>query len=94
MAQTIAITTVPITIFGNKKIVYGTFDANGTASGLFDTNMEYIEVCFVCNSEAHTEDIKLVKNSNDGTEGTASGYIYFTAPDGTNNTADWIAIGI
>lgn len=91
MAMTITI--LARTVFGNKHIVYGTFDANGSANGSLALGINNIEVCFISNSENNSEDVQVVKNSNDGTEGSVAGTLYIAVADATNNTGYWMAIG-
>lgn len=80
-------------IVGRKKVVYLAFDANGTAAGAYDVGLEVVDAVFSQNSENNSESFKVVKNSDDDTEGTANGSIYITVPDGTNNTGYIEVIG-
>jgi hypothetical protein len=91
MAQTI--TELKSTVFGDVRIRIINFVANGTASGSYTTGMDFVYGAWPVNTENHSEDIKIVMNSNDGTENTVAGDIYITAPDGSNNTAKIFIIG-
>lgn len=94
IAQTLAVTSDPVENLGRRGLAYGTGDANGTATGSIATGLKHIDVAFVTNTENNSEDIQVVKNSNDGTEGSVAGTIYFSVADATNNTWDWMAIGL
>lgn len=96
MAQTLTITSYPLEISGRRAIVYGTGDANGSSTGSIATGLKEIEVAFTTITETAsgtTEDVQVVKNSNNGTEGSVAGTVYFSVPDSTNSTWDWVVIG-
>ena len=93
MAMSITLLTKPVLVVGNKRVAYGTFDGNGSTTGSIVTGLKNIEVCFAANSEATGEHIRVVKNSNNATEGSVAGTIYFSLPT-SDNTGYWRAVGI
>lgn len=93
MAQTLTIESTPHIMLGDKAVVYGTGDANGSATGSINTGLRWIEIVLVSNSEVKNERIVAVKNSNNGTAGSADGHIYFK-PATTDNTWYWLVIGL
>lgn len=77
---------------GNVRMVSGTWTAGAAANGTIVTGLSKVLAFGVTCDEA-AEAIQAVKNSNDGTAGTADGSIYIVPTDTTNNTGDWWAIG-
>lgn len=65
------------TVFGDCRVVMGEVAASDTADE-FDTGLEYIY--FVTASSEQTiggnSEIQLIRNSNDGTQGSANGYVW------------------
>lgn len=94
MAQTHTILSKNVETIGNRAMVLGYSDANGTATGSVTTGLTHIEVAFTGNYENKNEVTRVVRNSNDGTEGSSMGTVYFDAQDSTNNTWYWIVIGV
>lgn len=92
-----ALTTSGIrtTVFGDMRIVIGKItDVTNTADE-FDTGLDYVYFCEIVDIE-DDEALRVVLNSNDGTEGTANGYVYTSISQrGTTGTDDcmFFAIG-
>lgn len=75
------------------RIVFYLLDANGTASGYQVTGLDHVLVALSQNSEAHTEHLMVVRNSNNGTEDSLAGAIYVTVPAQNDTTAYIMVIG-
>ncbi len=82
------------TVFGDKRVVFYLFDANGTGTGYQETGLDSVLAVFSQNSEVHTEHCLVVRNSNNGTEDSLAGAVYVSAPDSTNTTAYLMVIGL
>lgn len=70
---------------GTKVMVLYAFDANAAANGTVDTLLESVDYVKVQNSEAVSEDIQVIKNSDSGVEDDQAGSIY-VVPATTDNT--------
>jgi len=80
------------TVFGDCRIVMGEVEASDTADE-FDTGLTY--VYFVTASSEATvggnSDVQLIRNSNDGTQGSSNGYVWMDV--GASGDCNFIAIG-
>ena len=86
-------TEVKRSVTGDMWTILYAFDCNGTASGYVETGLDTIYCTANSNTENASESLLVVKNSNNGTEGTLAGAIYVTGPDSTNTTADIVVYG-
>jgi len=89
-----ALTTknIETTVFGNKRIVIGEVEASTTADK-FDTGLTYIDFVSVVSEQTvgGNSDIQVIRNSNDGTQGTSNGEVWLDV--GANGDCQFFAIG-
>lgn len=76
----------------NLFYAFGTWNANGEATGTIDTGMLKVLYCSVSNNEDTSETPKTRANLN-GAGATANGSIGLTAIAVNTNTGNWFAIG-
>lgn len=80
------------TVFGDRRIVTGEVEGVTTADE-FTTGLNYIDFVTVV-SEATVggnSDIQVIRNSNDGTQGTSNGDVWLDV--GANADCQFLAVG-
>lgn len=93
MVGTLGTTITSKTVFGNKKIVFGTTNFSvGTPSGTITTGLKYLEQFFPVANSTGSADLANGANFYIGALPQNTGNIYLTS--GTNNMSwYWMAIG-
>lgn len=88
-----ALTTSGIrtTVFGDLRVVIGKLTDVTTTGDEFDTGLDYVYYCSIVDIE-DDEALQIVLNSNDGSEGTAAGYVWAQLYNGTDDCM-FFAIG-
>jgi hypothetical protein len=70
-----------MTVFGDKRVVYGMIDMAGVTSGAVDTGLDYVLFANICYGASYTSsDCLPMVTVNQGSAGTAiNGYVYIAS---------------